>query len=359
MPIQYQQTTDTEIQDRVRQKRWTAIEELEKLHFKEYSFFGETVQALGFSNMGLAGFLGTLVALPFEVIKVDKNLDVTAFNAVLASREDATYAAPFGLWVKFYTSFTDGTCVISANFDTPIINDEKEKLYKSATRQTITSAWLNHKTWVDRLCQEGKQRVEHLSFAGFLQLTQREDEYLLKHKNSFIRSDLASTILSGIVSISFLMAFVFIFMLLPTIAHYLYPACWFVRNMNKPSLLESILIIAGCFIVSWLFARVQKTPLLVDGVGTKFFGQSPSAESAGYISTKWLVFLFIPILPVKSYLILEDHFNKPGTPRPIINPLEKLNWIQVKETMWKWKFGYVTLIILVCSLGIWSFWECI
>jgi hypothetical protein len=35
MPIQYQQTMDTEMQNRVRQKRWTAIEELEKLHFKE------------------------------------------------------------------------------------------------------------------------------------------------------------------------------------------------------------------------------------------------------------------------------------------------------------------------------------
>jgi hypothetical protein len=183
MPIRYQQTTDREIHDQVRIKHKSFIHQLQALGFVEYSFFGETVQAFGFIPLGLLGFLGALIALFKEVARVERNLDVTLFNVVMASREYATYAGPFGLGVKFYTSFTDGTCIISANFDTPAIQDEKEKLYKFARIESIASTWLGHRKWVEKLCSEGNQKVEHLSFADYLTLMQREDDYMLRIKN--------------------------------------------------------------------------------------------------------------------------------------------------------------------------------
>jgi hypothetical protein len=170
MPITYQQTADREIHDRVRNKHWLAINELKRLNFEEFYFFGETVGALGFSPLGLSGFFGMLIALFNEVAKIESNLSVSVFNVVMASKEYATYACPFGLGVKFYTGFTDGTSVISANFESPAINDEKEKLYKFAAPQTLVSTWLDHKKWVDKLCLEGKQKMDHLSFAGYLHL---------------------------------------------------------------------------------------------------------------------------------------------------------------------------------------------
>jgi len=180
MPIQYQQTMDKEILDRVRKKRHDAIQELKSLSFEEHSFFGETVHAFGFVPLGLTGFLGTIIALFKEVSKVERNLDVTIFNVVMASRDYATYAGPFGLGVKFYTSFTDGTFIISANFETPAIQDEREKLYKFANAEPITSTWLHHKNRVEKLCSEGKRMNEPLSLADFLQLSHREDEYLMR-----------------------------------------------------------------------------------------------------------------------------------------------------------------------------------
>jgi hypothetical protein len=186
MPINYQQTMDKEIIDRVRKRRQSAIQALKGLKFDEYAFFGETVQAFGFSPLGLTGVLGMFVALFNEVAKVEWNLDVTIFNVVMASRDDSAYAAPFGLGVKFYTSFSDGTCVISANFESQPIHDQQHKLYKFAASQSIGSAWLGHTRQVDAFCAEGKQKIEHLSFAGFLQLTQREDDYMVQRQNSLI-----------------------------------------------------------------------------------------------------------------------------------------------------------------------------
>lgn len=184
MPIKYHQTMDKEIIDRVRQRHQPALQALQRLNFAEYGFFGETVQAMGFSPLGLSGFVGTLFAIFNEVSKVEWNLDVTVFNVAMASRDEAAYAAPFGLGVKFYTGFSDGTCVISANFESQPIRDEQHKLYKFVAAQTIESAWLGHRKQVDVFRTEGKQKIDHPSFAGFLQLTQREDDYMLHHKNS-------------------------------------------------------------------------------------------------------------------------------------------------------------------------------
>lgn len=186
MPINYQQTMDKEIMDRVRKRHLQAMYALKQLHFEEYAFFGETVQGFGFSPLGLSGVLGMFFAIFNEVAKVDWNLDVTIFNVAMASRDDSAYAAPFGLGVKFYTGFSDGTCVISANFESAPIRDEQRKIYKFVGAQTLESAWRNHQKQVDAFCMHGKQKVEHLSFAGFLQLTQREDEYMIHQNNSLL-----------------------------------------------------------------------------------------------------------------------------------------------------------------------------
>lgn len=186
MPITYQQTADQEIHNRVRRKHGAIIHELKSLNFAEYYFFGETVGALGFSPLGFSGFLGMLIALFNEVTRVESNLGITLFNIVMGSREYGTYAAPFGLGVKFYTGFTDGTCVITANFKTPAFQDEQAKLYKVAMPPGVADAWFHHKEWVAKLCQEGREKNEPLSFAGYLKLVQREDDYMLKLKNSGI-----------------------------------------------------------------------------------------------------------------------------------------------------------------------------
>ena len=147
-------------------------------------------------------------------------------------------------------------------------------------------------------------------------------------------------------------------MLLPNLAHYLYPACWFVRNMNKPTLVQNVLIVFVSILTSWLLAYVQKKPLIVEGAGTKFFGHSPSPDLRGYISTKWLVFVLIPIIPVRSYQIIEEYPGGQHNERLVMKPLEKLDWAQVRETMWKSKILYIISALVVFGLGVWSFWEC-
>lgn len=356
MPITYQQTADNEIHDQVRRKHWMSINELKRLNYEEFYFFGETIQALGFSPLGLAGFFGMLVALFKEVAKVEGNLSVSVFNLVMASRKNATYACPFGLGVKFYTGFMDGTCIVSANFDTPAIHDEKEKIYKIAMPRTVAATGMDHQRWVNKLILEGKQLNEHLSFAGYLKLAQQEDSYMLRIKNQTIVGDLFSTVISTTVSISLLVGIVYVFLVLASLVQALFPACLIVGD--KTPLSRMVMFGLGCIAVSWVLARVQRNMFTINGVGTKLFGRSPSPDSQGYISTKWLT-LIIPILPVKSYRILGEYASEWDKSYYSMTPLERFDLAQVKSTMREWMWGYVIFALIFIGLITLPVWKCI
>lgn len=356
MPVTYQQTTDSEIHDRVRRKHWVAINDLKSLKFEEAYFFGETVKALGFSPLGFAGFLGSLAALFNEVAKVDSSLSVSVFNLVMISKEYATYGCPFGLGVKFYTSFADGTCLITANFDTPGIKDNEEKLYKYALPQTVATAWLDHKKLVDNLCLEGKQKVEHLSFAGYLQLARREDDYMLKRKNKMIWGGFFSEIISTIIALGPIISLVGVGLLGDSILQKQYPTCLIYIDTQSP--FQNLLMAVAPILISWILARFQSNISTINGVGTKLFGQTPIANTQEYISTKWLA-LLIPILPVRSYRVMWEYRGAQDKTYYSMTPLEHLDWKQVRQTLRKWILGYLIFILLVIGFILLPVWKCL
>ena len=359
MASEYQQTTEKKIQDRVRSKYKVNIDQLKALHFEEFCFISETLPALGLSN-GLFGLLGVLAALPFEVSRIGGNLSASAFFPLMVSREYDTYVSPLGLGTKFYTSFSDGTCVITANFASQPINDDDEKLYKLAQPCSIEAAWQRHQVRINDLTARGKQRKYQLSFDEYAKLARKEDNYMLKAMPfaSVGAVDIGSAFLSTIILACFLAVATLIFLFLPNIVHTLYPACEYVKGMGKPTLPQSFLIVCACIVFSWLLARVQKNAHTLDGIGTAFHGNTPSPDARGYIATKWLVFMFLPLLPVRSYQIEGKYSKFVNTNFDSMQPLHELHWDQVRETLWRFKWWYVLVALLWIGVGAWSLLQC-
>ena len=351
MAVQYQLVTEMEVSDKVRKRYQSVIHELKSLGFEEMYFYTETMPILGVSS-GFSGVVGTLIAMANEESKMNKNLSVSLLHLVMASRDYATYVIPFGLGIKFYTSFTDGTCIISANYQSNPIKDDTQKLYKFARATSVEEIWKHHKTWVDKLVSEGKQKKDIFSFNNYISLVKREDESMLKPKPTAVLSETAELVISVIVSMSLILFCVFTLIFFPAVIANIYPACWFVRNLREPSLLLNFLKMFAPLLVSWFFARIQRKAFTVDGVGTKFFGSSVSANLRGYISTKWLVVVFVPILPVRSYQIIEEQTQA------VISPLDQLDWVQVKETIRQSKLGYGIILFVVIGMSLWSVWQC-
>lgn len=359
MASEYRQIADKGIEDRVRAKYQISINQLKRLNFEELCLFGESSWGFGLSN-GLLGPLGVLAALPSEVIRIGSDLTATAYFLLLVSREYDTYVSSFGLGTKFYTSFTDGTCVITANFDTAPIHDDQEKLYKFAQPCPLEDAWRQHQAKVAEFTAKGKQRKYHLSFDEFARLAHWEDTYMLKPKPlaGAIFRDTGSTVISTIIFLSLLLATVFLFLLVPTLVHGFYPACWFVRNLGKPSAPVSGLIALAGITVSWILARLQKGMFLVDAAGTALHGQRLLPDRRSYISTKWLVFMFLPILPVRSYRVLGEYSSAPDKKYYSLEPLDQLDWAQIGDTLSQYKWWYLFAILLWMGLGAWTLLQC-
>lgn len=359
MASEYQQTTDIEIQDRVRSKYRASIDGLKALNFQELCFFSETARALGLSN-GPLGPLGVLAASPKEVIRIGRDLSASAFFLLLVSREYDTYVAPFGLGLKFYTSFTDGTCVITTNFLSQAIHDDVEKLYKSPQPGSIEAAWKHHQTWVSDLTARGKQTKYHLSFDEFAKLAYKEDSYMLKPKSvsTAMFGDVGSMLIGGVIFGALFAAAILILLFWASLARTLNPACWYVRDIGSIPLLPGLLILFAAIPISWFLARIQKTAFLYDGIGTMFHGQTALPDGRGTISTKWLVFLHLPILPVRSYQFVEEVSDSSAQKLPVMRPLDQLHGERIKETYWRFKWWYAIIALSWIGWGVWTLLQC-
>ncbi|MDR0606014.1 MAG: hypothetical protein LBG80_17130 [Bacteroidales bacterium] len=44
----------------------------------------------------------------------------------------------------------------------------------------------------------------------------------------------------------------------------------------------------------------------INGIGTKLYGRADEDSKGAYTATKWVVFLFFPIIPICSYRVLSE-----------------------------------------------------
>ena len=175
MRIAYHQTTQPEIVSRVRDRYAPEITLLKGMGFAELCFYTEAM--LPFSLLLLFPIV-LLMRAQKEVIQIQSPLRIAVCCPILVAREHATYAVMMGYGVKFYTNFTDGTGLISANFPSFDILDQKGKLYKYAAPQPIAieSAWGLHRDRIESLRAEGKQVRNRIGFEDFVELSAREDQ---------------------------------------------------------------------------------------------------------------------------------------------------------------------------------------
>jgi hypothetical protein len=91
-------------------------------------------------------------------------------------------------------------------------------------------------------------------------------------------------------------------------------------------------------------------PLTINGFGTAYFGKKDADEQGIYVTTKFIVALHIPILPLASFWVMP--YGTPVTTGLIrIQEFDAvripLNWKQVLSIYFKW---YVGLAVVFTSI---------
>jgi hypothetical protein len=172
----YQQVAQGKVQDKVRNRYRSEINVLKKVGFEELCFCGEVTRPLGcilFFPLFLFMFIKG------EVVKLKWPWRLAVQYPLLVAREQATFAILYGLGVKFYTSFTDGTVLICANSNmvSPLTVDEK-KFYKYSSPLDIEAAWDFHQGKVNEFKAGGRQTRDALCFEDYVEISMWEEELL-------------------------------------------------------------------------------------------------------------------------------------------------------------------------------------
>jgi hypothetical protein len=362
MKIEYQATMRKEMIDQVRSKFQAEIYQLKMLGFEEFGFYREIVPWFGLP-MGFMGLLGAVGVLSNEITRIGPKLTINAFYILMASRKDAAYADVSKLGIKFYSGFTDGTCINTAAYKGIEFEDEAQRLYRIASSGPLPSTWAEHKQWISKLQTEGKRVNEDLNMPDYFQMFARLDNHMLKNHSKIIKKDIAkeasfaSNIIPALVSVIItlgIFASVFFAFALPiNLMHNFYPLCGFAIM----PLWINFLGVPAFMGISWLLALTQRNLSITNGYGALLYGNDPASAPEQFISTSWLSLVAIPLLPVRSYIVTVTGTDALGKKTYETQPLDKINWAQVRQTIRKSWIGYGALA-LIYSITAWAFLEC-
>jgi hypothetical protein len=116
----------------------------------------------------------------------------------------------------------------------------------------------------------------------------------------------------------------------------------------------AIVILTVALALAWWMARQTDDFSSVNGVGTALRGRRLTPE--GRVGTQWVVFTGIPLVPVRSYVILEEHAQDhtivaaPRVTRLQVRPLGRMYWPQVLPTLAAVWAGVAVVIALAIRI---------
>ena len=167
------QLFETTAHAKVRSRYASEIDLLQGLGFQELCFYGE--QLAPFS----AALLFPMVLLmrrKGELISVQWPFRLTAWYVLLAEAETGTYALPMGLGVKFYTRFTDGGGLVSANFPSQAVPRKETGITKYSGVRSVAEAWTLHQRALEGMTLGGKEIEHRMSLVDFAEISRKEDD---------------------------------------------------------------------------------------------------------------------------------------------------------------------------------------
>lgn len=92
-------------------------------------------------------------------------------------------------------------------------------------------------------------------------------------------------------------------------------------------------------------------PYTINGCGTKYYGKRELGSDGSYITTEWIVIIYVPLIPIGSFRVLptgKSSFYFVGRSYEYMVQRVPFNWIQIRNV-------YLTMIGIYAALsgGLW------
>jgi hypothetical protein len=91
-------------------------------------------------------------------------------------------------------------------------------------------------------------------------------------------------------------------------------------------------------------------PITVNGCGTKYYGKRELMPDGSYITTEWIVLVYIPLIPIGSFQVLPVGKSFLGIPNEYLVKRVAFNLKQIRNTYIA-AFGIFGIIITGIALS--------
>jgi hypothetical protein len=146
------------------------------------------LQALGFKHLAycledhgpysaLKHSLAALYAMrKKEVLLIHWPFRLSLANVLMAAENPPTIALCMGLGVKFYTSFYDGTVIISSDFSSRSVPQAGSKIIRLPSQGNLAGTWAEHQTKALALSGQMEFLSERMTFGDYVLMSAFEEE---------------------------------------------------------------------------------------------------------------------------------------------------------------------------------------
>jgi hypothetical protein len=169
--VTYKLAYDTDISNELRRRFASQIAILENEGFRYSSLHQEIIHPF---SVLIYFPIYMIMRLSNEIMKIESPLRISSFHLMFTSPHHATHAYVYGLGSKFYTSFSDGTWLVS---NTQLeARDESVIVIKRDPEITSTDIlWKRHQEKISELLAQGKHLHPQISFDAWASFDQRFD----------------------------------------------------------------------------------------------------------------------------------------------------------------------------------------
>ena len=155
---------------------------------KRYAKETDALQDLGFTHLAycqedhgpysaLKHSLAALYAMQKkEILLVSWPFRLSLANVLMAAEHPPTIALCMGLGVKFYTSFYNGTVIISSDFSSRSLPQIGSNILRLPSQGTLTDTWAEHQSKALAMSEEMEFLSEKMTFGDYVLMSSFEEQ---------------------------------------------------------------------------------------------------------------------------------------------------------------------------------------
>lgn len=179
--VEYQEIADPRIEQRVRERYTSEVDQLTSLGFN-YAFTSGESMSLSRILLIYPAIILLQVRAHGGVVALGRGGKILLASPVLSSADGRVFGHPGSLGVTFATAFRNGPLLVTKNYKSCC--GETPECVMQASDGTVAEAWQIHKEWLSKLDTEANPANRDRGYQAYADIAHREDAFIKSQSES-------------------------------------------------------------------------------------------------------------------------------------------------------------------------------